>query len=103
MDLDAHQLEYFMKADSYLERTSFDVNMLIEIYFVDILGETYKYEPALFSFMIFLSLPYSCILLLEELISYMLYILCCETLLFTRPLLPLRVSLLLGFILCVGY
>ena len=42
MDLDAHQLEDFMKAYSYLERSSFDVNFLIETYFDDIPGETYK-------------------------------------------------------------
>ena len=42
MDLDAHKLEDFIKAYSYLERAYFGVNLLIETYFVDITGETYK-------------------------------------------------------------
>ena len=41
-DLEYHQLDDFMKAYSYLERESFSVNLIIETYFVDIPGETYK-------------------------------------------------------------
>lgn len=42
MDLEAHQLEAFSKAYSYLEAASLGVNLLVETYFADIPAETYK-------------------------------------------------------------
>nr|UBR19730.1 cobalamin-independent methionine synthase 3 [Pinus pinaster] len=42
MDLEAHQLEAFPKAYSYLEASSLGVNLLVETYFADIPVETYK-------------------------------------------------------------
>jgi 5-methyltetrahydropteroyltriglutamate--homocysteine methyltransferase len=42
MDLEAYQLEAFLKVYFYLDATSFDVNLLVEIFFVDIPVETYK-------------------------------------------------------------
>uniref|UniRef100_A0A0C9RGG8 5-methyltetrahydropteroyltriglutamate--homocysteine S-methyltransferase n=1 Tax=Wollemia nobilis TaxID=56998 RepID=A0A0C9RGG8_9CONI len=41
MDLEAHQLEAFTKAYSYLEKAT-DVKLLVETYFADIPAETYK-------------------------------------------------------------
>lgn len=42
MDLEAHQLEAFSKAYSYLDAASLGVNLLVETYFADIPVETYK-------------------------------------------------------------
>lgn len=42
MDLEAHQLEAFSKAYSYLEASSLGLKLLVETYFADIPVETYK-------------------------------------------------------------
>jgi 5-methyltetrahydropteroyltriglutamate--homocysteine methyltransferase len=42
MDLEAYQLEAFLKAYSYLDVALLSVTLLVETYFVDIPVETYK-------------------------------------------------------------